>query len=111
MAHLGLSTGHWGLMPAPTVAPISRQKKPRITGAESKKQGFTVLKNAAIVFQQGNAYIAEIGPTLKFLVKQRVEYFCGIGCKHFRQESLCFVVRITTRRRGPELWPITPNQD
>lgn len=43
----------------------ARQKKPRITGAESKKQGFTVLKNAAIVFQQGDLFKAEIRPTKK----------------------------------------------
>jgi hypothetical protein len=38
------------------------KKNPGITGAESKKQGFTVLKNAAIVSQQGKAFNAELGP-------------------------------------------------
>jgi len=45
--------------------PKNGQKKPRKTGAESKKQGFTILKNAAIVFQQGNFLKAEIRPTRK----------------------------------------------
>jgi hypothetical protein len=71
------------------------KKNPGKTGAESKKQGFTVLKNAAIVFQQGMPNKAVIGPSQNRLSKQWLIDFCELGCKQSRQRNLLSVARIT----------------
>jgi hypothetical protein len=70
------------------------KKNPGKTGAESKKQGFTVLKNAAIVFQQGKPSKAVIGPSRNSLLKQWLIDFYGMRCKQSRQANLFFVARI-----------------
>jgi len=75
-------------------AHFSGKKNPGKTGAESKKQGFTVLKNAAIVFQQGAPNKAVIGPSRNFLLKQWFIDFCEMGCKQSRQTNLLSVAKI-----------------